>query len=140
MSEFISVNHSNIDLLHKFIGNLGEAAISFRYFSKRGVEAIDNHLLTILYLENNVPIGYGHLDKSDGEVWLGIAIIPSFQGKGIGNQIMDYLLKTAQSLSLKTIALTVDNSNINAIELYLKKGFVELQKFEKYTKYILNLE
>jgi ribosomal protein S18 acetylase RimI-like enzyme len=140
MNRMIKVNQGNTDLLQNFILHLGNASNSFRYFSKRGIEAIDNHLITLLYLHDEAPVGYGHLDKFDNEIWLGIAIIPEFQGKGISHQIMDQLILNAKEFQLESIALTVDNDNFTAIELYLKKGFVEEKKLETYTKYRLNLK
>jgi ribosomal protein S18 acetylase RimI-like enzyme len=138
MNDLIKVNNDNIYLLNDFIDNLGEAAISFRYYNKRGVEAIQNHLITILYIVDEKPAGYGHLDNFESEVWLGIAVVPAFQGKGIGYIIMDYLIKTANELKLNSIALTVDNQNVTAIDLYLKKGFKVEKRFETYTKYRLS--
>lgn len=137
MTGLAHVRIENIDLLKSFIAQLGVAKDSFRYFNKRGVDAINNHLVTILYLKDDLPIGYGHLDKFDNEVWLGIAILSQFQGKGIGHQIMDYLIKTAKEIGLQSIALTVDHLNTGAISLYLKKGFKEEQIFDSYTKYRL---
>ena len=136
----IKINQNNADLLHRFIQNLGEASNSFRYFNKRGIEALNNHLLTVLYIENESPVAYGHLDKSDNEVWLGIAVIPEFQGKGISHQIMDVLITAAIDLQLESISLTVDNVNKKAIELYLKKGFIEEKKLETFTKFRLNFK
>jgi ribosomal protein S18 acetylase RimI-like enzyme len=139
MNNLIEVNDDHIHELTSFIAALGEASGSFRYFNKRGVEAIKNHIITLLFFDHKIPVGYGHLDKFDNEVWLGIAIIPSHQGKGIGNIIMDALLKAAKDHQLESIALTVDNDNLNAINLYLKKGFKEEKVFDNYTKYRLYL-
>jgi ribosomal protein S18 acetylase RimI-like enzyme len=139
MKDIVKVNNDNIYLLNDFIDNLGEAAVSFRYYSKRGVEAIQNHLITMLYMVDEKPVGYGHLDFFENEVWLGIAVLPAYQGKGIGYIIMDYLIKTAHELKLNSIALTVDNQNESAVALYLKKGFEPEKKFDTYTKYRLSI-
>ena len=140
MNRILKVNQNHKDLLQNFILHLGNASNSFRYFSKRGIEAIDNHLITLLYLHDEKPVGYGHLDKFENEIWLGIALVPEFQGQGISHQIMDYLILHAKELKLESIALTVDNDNYTAIELYLKKGFVAEAKFETFTKFRLNLQ
>ena len=105
--------------IKRFLKNCKESLISFRYFNSRDLSAIDNHVLTVLYYNNENPIGYGHLDKENGKVWLGICLADDFRGVGIGKKIMSYMI----NLSKTDIYLSVDKENIAAINLYEMFGF-----------------
>jgi len=125
--EIIEVNKNNISLLKNFTNN--KLPNSFRYFNKRPINIIENHILTILLLNNNIPIGYGHIDFEDNKYWLGICILEEYQGKGNGKKIMDYLLNNKK---IDKIYLTVDKNNINAIKLYKKYNFNIIEEFDTY--------
>ena len=125
--EIIEVNKNNISLLQNFTNN--NLPNSFRYFNKRPINIIENHILTILLLNNNIPIGYGHIDFEDNKHWLGICILEEYQGKGNGKKIMDYLLNNKK---IDKIYLTVDKNNINAIKLYKKYNFNIIEEFDTY--------
>ena len=125
MTSFVEIHKDNTSLLATFIQYAGKALESFRYYNKRDFGVIDNHLVTIL-LKNSMgePIGYGHLDKENDIVWLGIAIIEKEMGKGYGKLVMDKLLFEAKKKEIHTIFLTVDKKNHSAIGLYKRFGFV----------------
>ncbi|PWB24562.1 GNAT family N-acetyltransferase [Flavobacterium sp. HTF] len=125
------INTENISILEQFVQNIGDSVKSFRYFSTRPLEVISNHLLTIVVLNNDMPIGYGHLDKEGDVVWLGIAVSENNKGKGIGKLIMNYLLDYADTESINEVCLSVDTNNLVAIGLYEKYGFREFKKLEK---------
>lgn len=133
------INDSDIHLLKDFISRLGSAAESFRYFKSRTTDVIKNHLVTLLILEDGNAIAYGHLDIQEKNIWLGIAILPDYQGKGYGNIMMNELITFAKESKLKKIVLTVDNDNVNAIKLYEKFDFERESESEKYSKYALIL-
>jgi ribosomal protein S18 acetylase RimI-like enzyme len=126
--EISNANIENIELLKEFIASMGDSSNSFRYFKSRQISVIDNHLCTVLLLCDNKPIGYGHLDKEVDDVWLGIAISQNFLGHGYGNVVIQYLIKRADDLKVPEIKLSVDENNEKAISLYIKYGFVKLQK------------
>ena len=75
--KFVRIGEANLDLLSRFLSNLGEAAKSFRYYQKRHLSVIQNHVVTLVTLEGDVPVAYGHLDEEGGEVWLGICVTPA---------------------------------------------------------------
>jgi RimJ/RimL family protein N-acetyltransferase len=91
----------------------------FRYFNKRKFNIIESHVYTSLYSYKDDIIGYGHIDSENNKNWLGIFISEKYRNKGIGNIIMEDILKE----SMDDIYLTVDKDNINAIYLYNKVGF-----------------
>jgi ribosomal protein S18 acetylase RimI-like enzyme len=110
---------------------------SFRYFKSRNSECMKNHVVTLLYIDNYKPVAYGHLDKDDNTIWLGICVLPSHQKKGIGSQLMKQLLDKAQEKNINTIHLTVDKINTVATKIYKKFGFNIINQTETY--YIMKL-
>jgi ribosomal protein S18 acetylase RimI-like enzyme len=110
--------------LETFLASCGSSLDSFRYYAKRPLSVVQNHLITLLgFDESHVPVAYGHLDQEDGTVWLGICVSEAYRGNGYGNLMMRSLLKEASRLGVESIALTVDQSNPGAIHLYEKLGF-----------------
>jgi GNAT superfamily N-acetyltransferase len=137
--EFNFADKYEIRLLKDFILSLSIEKESFRYFNKRSLECLKNHCCTVLYFSNNFPIGYGHLDKENDVIWLGVCVLEKYQNLGLGSQIMDFLINKAEALEFTEINLTVDKTNLNAIKLYERKGFKltkDSNQILKYTKKI----
>lgn len=98
---------------------------SFRYFKNRVFEdAIKTHVVTLMYS----TYGYAHvdLDAKSGRHYLGICVLPEYQGKGVGKRLLNLLLK----LYTGDIYLTVDKDNARAISLYETYEFVRIQESE----------
>jgi ribosomal-protein-alanine N-acetyltransferase len=69
-------------------------------------------------------IGYGILSAGGGEAHiLNIAISPDCQGKGLGRQLMQFLLEAARHHGADTAFLEVRPSNRIALRLYDTMGF-----------------
>ena len=122
------VTKENLNLIEGFLKNAGDSLSNFRYFSSRSIEVVNNHLITVVMSIDNKMVGYGHLDKDGDTVWLGVAVSSTDKGKGIGHQIMIYLIKSGRQLKIPSIYLTVDKDNLVAIRLYKKFGFVVLSE------------
>ncbi len=153
--QFVQVKYPDVKLLQQFIDEAGSSLKSFRYFQKRALEVIKDHLCTFLLMDEGKPVAYGHLDVSDeatvssycgGEggktektIWLGIAVAEKYVGLGLGVMMMNQLISYGKQQGVKQIKLSVDNDNLSAISLYKKLGFVPLEKKETFTFYILNL-
>jgi len=119
--KFLRINDKNISYLNKFIKNMGNSSKGFRYYSKRNPHmAIGNHILTFLLMDDDA-VGYGHLDKEEEKVWLGICVKEGCQGKGYGREIM----KRLTGYHTGDIYLSVDKDNEAAVNLY------KLFSFEK---------
>lgn len=70
----------------------------------------------------NQPVGRLYLAHLPNEIRLiDIALLPSFQGQGIGSQVLIDLISTYSSQS-KPISLHVEKQN-PALHLYLRLGF-----------------
>jgi RimJ/RimL family protein N-acetyltransferase len=132
--EPIEINLEKIHLLNDFVLSLGPSKNSFRYFNKRELTVIKNHICTLGLIEKseNKLVAYGHLENEANIVWLGIAIHPSFQGIGLGSKMMDLLLAKSYSFGIKEIFLSVDKENTKAINLYKKFCFKIINSQNQY--------
>lgn len=126
-------SEEDMNLLATFKKNAGKALLTFRYFDKRSFEVLNNHLYTILLLnENEQPVGYGHLDKDGNTVWLGICIEENSIGKGLGKKIIESLINYAKLNKIQEVVLKVDATNIAAITLYKRFNFIEVEADARY--------
>ena len=130
---FYSLNSSDKskDLLKDFLEDAGDSLASFRYYSSRDYNVIENHMNSFLLYDGSFCVGYGHLDKEEDQVWLGICVKEKFQGLGYGKIIMSHLT----NLYDESIMLSVDKKNKSAISLYEKYDFKV--KSEKQDSYIM---
>lgn len=130
--ETVRINSQNRPLVSDFLEQAGTATLDkFRYYNSRSLEIIDNHIATFIIRHESKSIAYGHLDKEDEIIWLGIAIAENFQGQGLGKLMMTHLLTFARIQKIPTIKLAVDIDNHSAIPLYQKFGFKEIKKTKK---------
>ena len=109
--------------LEAFIADLGDSALTFRYFESRPHSVVVNHLVTLIGTERGRPLAYGHLDPDNGVVWLGVAVVAGARGHGWGREIVLRLCEFADALGLKELMLTVDDTNFVAASLYERFGF-----------------
>lgn len=125
VGEFIKVDHTDTQLIEDFLRNAGKSTETFRYFQKRPLSIVANHLYTCVYSIDATIVGYGHLDKEGENVWLGVAIAHDFTRKGIGRQVMNHLLEKARELKVRELRLSVDSSNTRAKNLYEDFNFTK---------------
>lgn len=135
----IEIGPDDIDQLRLFLNDAGNALSKFRYFRARPLSIIGNHIVTILYYQQNKPVGYGHLDLENDKVWFGVAVHDSMLGCGIGTSLANYLKKKANELNLEKIYLSVDKDNEPAIRLYQKLAFRQIDQNDAVLFYELRL-
>lgn len=112
----------NINLIKNFF--LENKSKYFTYYDNRDFNIIKNHISTILLLNNNKYIGYGHIDKDKNNIfWFAIFISEMNQGKGYSKIICDYLFNICKKKNIEKLHLSVNNENIKALNLYFKKKF-----------------
>ena len=120
------------NILRIFLNNAGKSLDTFRYYSKRSLGALENHIYTILLLdESTTPVAYGHLDKENDVIWLGICVAELYANQGHGKLVMKELLQWSESNNICSISLKVDLDNISAIQLYHKFGFKTYYNVDK---------
>ncbi len=132
--DYLNTNHINYI---KQFASLCDISF-FKYFKKRSVDdAVQNHIHTLLELENDTVKGYGHIDlnKELGKYFLGLCVLPNYQNQGIGTNLLNTLLNYADEKKL-TLYLSVDNENHIAKKMYLNAGFHLLESKETYQIYI----
>ncbi len=131
MFNIVEITENNNNLLQDFISN-NKLPNTFRYFNKRTIDVIKNHLITIILLDNELPVGYAHIDFDDNKYWFGICILENYQGMGNGKKMMEYIFNNEKIKNIENIYLTVDKININAINLYKKFKFNIIDEKEYY--------
>lgn len=91
----------------------------------------DNYKI-LLAIKNKKTIGKAHIQyKSESAHFSDIAILPPFQKKGLGSELLAHCINEALSQGKTTIDLDVEASNQRALKLYEKHGF----KIEKQQDY-----
>ncbi|QEC41047.1 GNAT family N-acetyltransferase [Pseudobacter ginsenosidimutans] len=113
----------HLGLLQDFLNSAGKSLLTFRYYSKRPLTVVGQHLCTLLLMSDEQPVAYGHLDRENEKIWLGIAVAEGYTEKGLGRKMMDQLIGKARQNSWSEIFLSVDKSNSAAIPLYQTYGF-----------------
>ena len=124
--DLVRIHKNDTALVKAFLEDAGKSLERFRYFSKRPLTVIKNHLVTYLIMEGDLgPVCYGHLDQDQDSriVWLGIAVREGHYNRGLGNIMMKSLICFARDNNIPEVFLSADNDNVNAIKLYSKFGF-----------------
>lgn len=95
---------------------------TFRYFQSRSIDAVNNHIVTLLLCHGDEIIGYAHIDFEE-KYWLGIYISKLYRGRGLGIKLMNALLQLAKDQGVVVVHLSVDKVNVKAVRLYKNYGF-----------------
>lgn len=85
----------------------------------------------VFLFKNDLPIGlvFSEIEKDEDEetLFIGpIAVVPEEQRKGYGTILLRKAIQTAVNMDLSQ-TLSVNGKNRNAISLYLKEGFVNIE-------------
>ncbi|SES44694.1 GNAT family N-acetyltransferase [Psychrobacillus sp. OK032] len=70
--------------------------------------------------------GYGFVDSKTPE--LGIAVTKEARGNGVGTLLMEKIIHQAMYEGYKSISLSVDPNNSNAVHIYKKMGFKDYEE------------
>ena len=85
--------------------------------------ALDNEHVHGFYIANEVA----------GEITLfDIVVDPAMQGRGLGAQLLRHLIDSARARQCQCIWLEVRTSNVAAIGLYRKMGFIDIDIRKNY--------
>lgn len=108
-------------------------------WSKRQIamflEALDSVSLTAKVGSRLVGFVIGLVNQYD-EMKLGhiitIDVLPNYRRKGIGMALLKTIEEEFKSLDIKVCYLEVRESNLAALRLYRKAGYVEVERLENY--------
>jgi ribosomal protein S18 acetylase RimI-like enzyme len=100
---------------------------------REAVDAVarERRYLAFLAIEGATVLGWcdaipGQAARGTAHVaTLGVGVIQSRRGQGIGRKLIDAVMGKARAQGIEIIALSVQASNARAIALYRKLGFVE---------------
>ncbi len=106
-------------------------------------ERVQEHILTDLREPNcqfyigklgEKPVGCFKLYENEKEVGIyGFGVLPEYQGKGYGRQMLEQIISQIRVQGQKRITLEVDIDNTNAVGLYRSCGFKEVTTYGYYT-------
>lgn len=111
------LNSSHIKKYHENWGRRGDKVLVALDKDNQKVGAVWFRM----FEENNK--GYGYVDNETPE--LGIAVSKESRGKGVGTLLMNEILRNAAEEGYKSISLSVDPTNNEAVHIYNKIGFKE---------------
>lgn len=91
---------------------------------------IDGGIMFLYHKENPIGVVRGADDEYEGSPAMNIgpiAIIPEYQGKGLGRSLLRASLQFAKEKSYKRTSLCVNAENERAKALYIQEGFNEVE-------------
>lgn len=90
------------------------------------------YLCKVAELDGGIA-GYAVMMPGVGEAeLLDIGIVAAFQGRGLGGELLQRMMELARGLGMQRMLLEVRTSNVAALALYRKQGFVEIGRRRGY--------
>lgn len=93
-------------------------------------EYIEGGMMILFHRDKPVGIVRGSVDEYEGDPIMSIgplAIIPEYQGRGLGRVLLRASLHFAKEKSFKRAVLTVNGENERAKALYIQEGFTQVE-------------
>jgi len=92
------------------------------------VEDMERGVIRLVALDDSNVVGWCHIrpDRWEGFThagWLGMGVLKTYRGQGIGSALLHQALVEARNRSLERVELSVFASNLTAIHLYEKFKF-----------------
>lgn len=91
---------------------------------------IEGGMKILFHLDKPIGVVRGSNDIDEGEpiLYIGpVAIVPEYQGKGLGRSILRDIIHFGKSRGYKKSILSVNAENENANKLYISEGFKQIQ-------------
>jgi ribosomal protein S18 acetylase RimI-like enzyme len=83
------------------------------------------------YEGNRIGLGSAYFERPKASIY-GLGIMPEFQGKGFGKELLMLIIKDLTARGFSTIEIEVESKNENALTLYKKSGFEITCAYEYY--------
>ncbi len=119
----------------KAIARLEKECFSEPWSENAVLESLENGVRFLVYEETDEICGYAGLQLVLDEGYVtNIAVTQNMRKKGIGKALVSALKVLAKENGLRFISLEVRESNIAAISLYEKQGFIRVGKRKNFYK------
>lgn len=102
-------------------------------------EYLEGGMMMLLHKDTPVGIIRGAHDDYEGAPAMTIgpvAILPAYQGKGLGKQLLRAALKFARQKNYQKTMLCVNAENESAKALYMQEGFVQAEGVAEYAYFL----
>ena len=87
------------------------------------VEAVQKHRIDLVYLDGTLVALIETVPKADHLLIESLAVLPSFQGRGLGRKLMAHAERIAASLALGEIRLYANKLFVENVQLYRRLGY-----------------
>ena len=113
---------SDISIINKFLEKFNVSINDIGVFSHY-----------CLYTDGDEIMGFLNYDLIYDRIEIAyIYIEEKYRKKGFASNLIEYLIDIAKEKKCSNISLEVNENNTSAINLYIKNGFIEVAKREKY--------
>ena len=113
------------NIVHKTIENIypkyyPRSAVDFfhKHHSKENMEKQLSEEFTLVFFENNKPIGTGALNENEVKRFF---ILPEYQSRGYGKKLLKELEKNINKSKFNKLVL---DSSLGAVKFYLKNNYL----------------
>ena len=115
-----------------YIPMVGKPQIDYMLEKFQSADAIKNQVEAdfeyFIITFEKTPVSYIAIKKEENVLFLSkIYVLSNYRGKKIAKTTMAFIEEKAKSYNLKTIRLTVNVNNTNAIKAYERLGFVNIR-------------
>ena len=113
--------------ISRFIG------ISDNYFAY----VIENSNVYIYKVfSDDILVGTAHLEICDSTLYMDIVVVPQYQNKGIGTNILRKIQGGSLPITFDRIEVSIDENNTASKRLFEKMGFVFISKEDELENYL----
>ncbi|WP_455142979.1 GNAT family N-acetyltransferase [Candidatus Hodarchaeum mangrovi] len=121
--EFISI--LSVSEMDNVVTEAWQGKFNWKSWFRDIAEAIEDQFQRVfIILIDELSIGYLWLNEEPEILWItGFVIGEKWQHKGVGKEIMDYLIEESKKANKRGIELGVQRNNLKALNFYKKLGF-----------------
>lgn len=132
--ELVSLSKLAYDIWHEYFpALLSEAQIDYMVEKFQSYDAlktaIENGYEYFLLKKGEMPVGYVGTHEEERLLFLSkLYLLKEYRGKGLGYDMLQTVLETAEHRKKEGVYLTVNRFNAAAIRLYTKIGFQKVKE------------
>lgn len=123
----------NIQAIHQLPQILRFIGIGNNYFTYVTENA--NVYLYKVYLDETL-VGTTHLEICESTLYMDLVVIPQYQHKGIGTDILRNIQNGCLPIAFERIEVSIDKNNTASKRLFEKMGFVFVSKEDELENYL----